>query len=1466
MTSSVQDSTARNRSNSGEDSGLPSHDRKRPRLSEGKSDAERPLPDFHSPQHQNSLPGSALTSPGSPQVSPKAAMASSPTSKVTINTRPLSSQSMTNNVSSSGESAVDPPDAVASEEPPANITAPEASSKSLPDQSHETISISSSPVGSPEIEIAEVEDYDQDPSQTKWTTRVGGSGIARTIHPSQLRRSFPFTNECKPGESKQAILRVAKILVDPMRDPSSVFQAVKDWLIEFAACSDSLTGELTEDDFFFWTKLYLVPDALLKRDQQTAPSVGWQDLIDFFVAYGQITKFVFQLETRKCVAFTSGDDNLEEFEKVLAGSSWYYLTPITSLLTKNALLLSLQKYHGLDAMLIIKPCCYRLMSSSGLNLMQWLTNLVSALADALIKAPRSFKDFSVLTVPLSNLLDLVITTTESIDTIESDISHAIVTIKEQLQNVLYAINKLLQDAARKQCAWLTMDYGGDLINRVCPIISRLGAYIPRFGLNIIAEAGVAVDDADYQNLEVIVAYAWRFTIYHKFLRHGRMELRVSGIDRMCNELVGVFFTLIKDKVNGLENSLVIFLARFLRENDIIPYVISVDSHPQILQRSANLVGFLSVSRTYTSSDTDHIWHALTEGQDPRTVHEIISLLQRCFDTFEVDDTIHVCHKLLELPTLRFDSRMLEFAIAALNALRGKTPRSLSQYFSAPATYDPVSRRLCLRLLRLVSSPTVQLEFWLTYQHELGVLLSEFLQASREPGRCLVVSEQEEQHILSEIREDIESHSEASAGAVYIIQRVLTQKALSVEARVSIIDRCGLPRALVEELAILSARNAYPAQIEASLNCLSLLLIHHPEKFDDNLLNIVWTSLLSGETVLPEIRLRTWTQLNVIMKSCRQPNLAIDRFLTTFWPKLQPTDFSNAVLDFAEQSIAYEAEISDQAIPDAEGIVTIPGIERVWTIMLDAPGGTLETEATDFVINQYLRNQMIKRAPKTSVRATHLDLIDRCVNLVLGSAARLKSFAESETHSDGDDGMVIIATPDEIRIEESRFDRSLLFLRRFTEAIKGNPGCSPIASRQLDGLPEFPNQRGESIDLKVQIYGNRYVNDAQRSVSVGSANTGSDLWAYLSNISGFSSFTVLNDGKARNGLQDDTSTLEELRITRGALLVRKTAETLEQIPLTRLRACSPVDEKIVLHFDELYGLLESDDRLAKEVYDFLNITTVREKVSQLARSMQTPANDLLPTEKPYKLLFCTQALRSPVELDSFSNTPDAEFLSYAVGAIATALSKLGLAGFEGSLQKVVTCELIDTLQIAFRAKVTAEVSKPYLQRHESFAEMVLQYLDAILRADASEFLQLQPEKMTHVAFEVLLEAFLQDGALCQSGNTEAKFAEVLGRALLSDGREKIRQSMLDVLLGLTGSNTSKFYLKTLDPRAARARYEASTIESCLGQVWELLLDILPNTTNHGYQCQEYFDSLLAILRRIGKTFEAAPLQTSVWTME
>lgn len=1469
MASLLSDSATRNRSNSGEDNGLPEHDRKRPRLSEGTSDNEQHLPEFKTSLQQPKpfQPTDASLKPSLPTRSPDLNMGtSSPTSKVTINTRPLSSQSMSNNAPASGDGTVEDPDSVELRQPGPSPTPPPQSN---PPPSHDTISISSSPTSSPEIEIAEVEDFDQDPSQTKWTQRLTGSGSARIIQRHYVHNTFPWASTCRLGDARQAITRVAKLFGDTSRSPGPVFEKVKDWFVTFARSCDVLTEDIIGEDPSFWAKLYLIPDAVLKRDQQTALSANGYDLIDFIIAYGRITRLMFELETRRCADFSATG---EFSERLVWGHAWSYLMPISTLLSRNCpLITSLQTHHGIDPLLIVRPCLLALMGSQDLNLMEAVSDLGSALGPALMKSPKFFKEFSFIQGPLHNVLEAFLAPCLPQNESDTEMTQSLNNVQSGLQTLFSNLIRLLQDAVRKQCTWLTMEVAADIVNSLGRMFVKFGEEIPQFAVDLIIDAGVTVEDTDYTCTGTICETAFKFMAYHKFLRHGRMELRVCGVERMCLDLVDAYNEHIKHKADDVQHPLVNFLNRFLRQSNIIDYVTSVDSHPQIIQRSANLVGFLCVSRTYTVADTDRIWNVVVHGQDPRTVQEVLSLLQRCFDNFQdVSLVVDICQRLVDIPTHHFDARMLEFSMMALERLRSRSPYlAYSQFFYPPPaqTYDPVGRQLLFRLMRVLYAPDMCSGLGAGFEGYIRPNLDAFFHASKEPGRCLFMDEEEEHALLAEIKMHLESHGPEVCGTLHLVNYLLSSGQHNIDSKTAIIERSGCLKALVDDIALLSERYRDEASPESDLQfgprlaALSFMVNLQADQFDEAVVSSLWSSLLMNEKLGSRHRAIAWTKLTHTMKNCRKPHQAMDRLLQDFWPRLQPEQFSKQILEFAEQSISYEAETRDQSATTLEEVVVIPGIERVWTIMLDAPRGTLETEATDFVINQYLRNPSIRRATKSSVHATHLALIDRCVSLVLGSASRLKSFAGNDEGQD--EGMAIIASSEEISLEESRFDRSLLFLRRFTEAVKGNPGCSPISQRHPDILPDFPDLKGESINLTVQVYGNKYVSDTQRKVSVGSENTGSELWSYLSTISGFSSFTVFHLGKRDPyDLQTNTSLLEELKLTRGPLLVQKDAQTVESQPSRKLRLSSPVDEKISLHFDDLYGLLDSNDRLAKEVYDFLNITTVRDKVSQLTRSMQTPSSELLSTDRPYKLRFCTQALRSPVEVESFSSVPDAEFLAYAVDAIVVAFSKIVRNGNHSTLQMCVAYELLDTLMIAFRAKTSSGTAKVHLAGHGDFPSLVLLYFEEVLHLAAPE---VELGKLLRVSFEVLLEAYLQDGSSSTSALDTARVSTALGQALLSE-KEEIRKPLLEVLLGLTGSNIVKSAAKTGDPRAPRSRYEASTIESCLLHVWDLILNIFPSSKENGVHCQEYFDCAQAILRRIGRSFNEAMLQElfEVWS--
>ncbi|ETN39556.1 uncharacterized protein HMPREF1541_05782 [Cyphellophora europaea CBS 101466] len=1454
--------SVRNRSNSGDDAELPTHDRKRPRLSEsGDKDSLLPNLSISAPQQTIESPTPSPTEPASSETlhkptlppRPSDTMATpSPTSKVTINTRPLSSQSMnTADDLPPTEEIIDPALIV-------NGTVDTVPVDHVDPTASEATTIERSP--SPPIEVAEPEDFDQDPAQTRWTTRIGG-GVP-VVPAFWVYRTFPLATGFRPGESRFAVSAIAQIFADPSKEDVDTFRRVKEWFVNLAADCEAMTREIVDQDPFFWKKLPIVLDNLWRRDQRGPSSIQFQDMVDFFVAYGQICKLIFEYDTRQ---LSSLQDNAPSSDfYTLSGS---YLLPFNTIVSRlsdtspNHQVLffdSLRRRHQLDVMALVRPIAER-VASPLLNAMNAYTK---ALGETLPKAPALHKDLIQVTTALTLATQLFCPVFKSSpEYCAIDQSHPLLEdIRESVEASVTTVDNIVQQGIKKQQAWFSFENNAlMLFQRLEQIMSHLPVEIPRMGKSIVHAAGVTWDDADVTDLAHIMPYAWKFMIYWKFIKHGRMELRVHGLGFLSQDLISIFNLRLRGVPNGAQDPLVRFALRSLRENNVISYLIGPDSHPQLIGRAGNIIGFFGVSGSYQNSDTDTIWQAILGSPDNRVAAELFNMLREAITTFTAAHLYYLCQKLSELPYSRWNVQVLEFTEFVLSSLNTTLQAPSPFWFSPPV--EPVVRRLCLKMIRDAMRPkTCDLELSEKIRTTFLNQLIGYFRGIADDFTRLAIEEDEEDEMLSQIRTDIESHDDAACGSILAITHILQNGHLNHTGTVAFIEKCGLPRGLVDDLAHISISSANRQELSSQqiltqfdyrLNCLSLLMRTVPEQFDLECLESLWSSLLVSSSIEQQARVHAWDHLHFLVKAINQKrNPVVDQILQHFWPRLRSIDINNAVLEFAKSSVLYDCHFGEQSEDAESEIVQIPGLDRVKQIMLDAEPGTVEGPATEFIIAQYLRSPILARRPKSVVHATHLNLIDHWVGAVLGSAAQLKSFSE------GEDAMQIIASEDGIRREERHFDRSLLFLRRFTEAIKGNPGCSPISPKQEEAFPEFPSPRGPARDIIVEIGSNKYVVMGERKVSIGSENTGSELWHYLATVTGFSSFKVFHGGQLI-ALQEELKTIEKLNIT-AKVQVQKTADATQTMPQKRLRSSSPVDEKIMLHFDDLYGLLEADDRLAKEVYTFLTITSVRKEVSQKIRDMEAPASDVLPCEKPYKLLFCTHALRACIEEESFSASPDLAFVSYAVQAIVVALHKLDRTSFDSPLQLSAAYEAIDTLLLAFRTKVPPATGKLYIANHEDFVDHVVRYTSSVKVAGGQTILPQNPEKPIRAGIEALVEASLHDDRIWQHLNGNKDFIDVFQQALIGDVNEKVRQAVVDVFMGLTGQAGFKNVPKANDPRAARSRHDSATIEAASIHIWNILLGLLPVAAAFSSQCQEYFDATLGVLRRMGKVIEVQAL--------
>ncbi len=217
--------SSRTRSDSLEASSL-QQDRKRPRLDSSHNDSLRSeealtdsgfpeaSPDSDSP-NKKSNGATCLSRSSSPATTNMEPSSNGPLSKVTINTR-----SAANTTSDALDRSADQSKTISVLEtsPVTADTAPvdQASGPDMVAIPPDTITIPSSPSQSPEIQIAVVEDIDQDPAETNWTpvTRLTDSVLLQEqARPHYVKRTFPYSQQTPAGFVHEILIEISKIFL-----------------------------------------------------------------------------------------------------------------------------------------------------------------------------------------------------------------------------------------------------------------------------------------------------------------------------------------------------------------------------------------------------------------------------------------------------------------------------------------------------------------------------------------------------------------------------------------------------------------------------------------------------------------------------------------------------------------------------------------------------------------------------------------------------------------------------------------------------------------------------------------------------------------------------------------------------------------------------------------------------------------------------------------------------------------------------------------------------------------------------------------------------------------------------------------------------------------------------------------------------------------------------------------------------
>ncbi|KAK5956953.1 hypothetical protein OHC33_002442 [Knufia fluminis] len=1463
MATSPSDPFSRNRSVSTGASELPRHEHKRPRLdttqetnSELTTNSEAVMDETPRSRTVSPDPAPQSTRPRTPPVIPvgneKRHVVVSPKSKMTINTRPLSAQSTSHDVVSVGSK--DESDATTqgssdntskSDSPViANALGVESATTAGGDAS-EPISIPSTPGEDILIEISAPQDIGEPEENMSWSTMSGAPNtVQNTNDLPPIWQSFPY----RSGGPKADVIRLLGNVAEVFEgradgDFTDVLGGINSWFIEIQPLISRYGLHHFCEDIDIYQQLPSLMAGLLKRRSPIPQSVTEQDLVRFAKSFTYIATHILRLDIQRV-------KRVDDATTMLV-PPW---------------MLSCQYIRYLLHLLVPVPGCYlhaTLRASKHVHEKDFMMKVATALLQDDPEKPfhalLDLFDGLAQKIPASSQKRIMLVeVVHHFGTLAQTVDIHNITLGTKQHELLQTTtlqflshsNEVLQQGIIKQQPWLILEHMQNLFEAYSLLTHCSVSLFPDFARDIFQKARVQCPETDPIDVSNLAGLAFKLTLLKQFIQQGRMELRVYGIETMAHNLVSVW-TQSQKLPQHRQQPILDLVISFLRNNEMINYILGVASHPQIVQRSPNVIGFLCVSNHWEPSDSDIAWRAVLDSQDPRSIAAIVDNLKANLGHLNLEALLYLHQKLHETPFEKFDSRMLGFALSVLNHTMAKHDWVSNEQFHVNATMTG----LCLHLLREANAPA-------RCCSEIANQVREYVCNFMNREHIMDLTEKERDDILTTICNDIACHNDHATGSVIGMTALL--QFLDVLSAAKIIAAYDYAKLLFDDMVALSRDAEGPTahldtldtEFQVRLSCMLHMMLKTPDVFDEDLCALFWINVLTS--ALPSaVRSRAWGTLAQAYRHVTTLHPFLEFVSSQFMHNLPSSQFGKAVFEFAKESVNFEIRHNTRSVVDVDERLHIPAMERLWRIVLETSDMVVQNEASEFIIHVYLDDDVLVHRSATSIEKTHAALVDRCIQIVIDSAQHFTSTDPATTIGQSDQTSQAISNESSTQ-HEAHLHRSLMLLRKFLDGLKVRPRYKPTASEALGPVLGRFQKRGTAVEIPIRVIQHPQMRDEQLTWTVGDENTGHEVWQFLSDVTGWSELNLIKGG-FRVQLRDDETPIKDAKLGSGLMMVSK-AISATSTSSRAIRSSSPVDSKIMHHFGELYALLDAREAVAKAVFDFLTMFSSQEGVVADIKSMRLEPQDLLPVQKPFKLLYFATALRSCIEEESFSNTPNVEFLVYAVHTIVSTLQNIQRVNTEQSLRTTILIGIIETLQLALRAKVPEATSKAYFTEPKSFTEDVLASWRCVQASGPSEDNRHSRPSLNRAFLDVIFEASLHDDRLWQYLNASQDFDQLFTPSILLDPELDSRQSVQEVISRLAGVVPGKGVVKP-DSRAPRSRFVVGKIENCLGHVWTHLAPLLAQACEEPKACREVLDAAMAVFEVVSKKLDDATLITT-----
>ncbi|KAJ4343616.1 hypothetical protein N0V95_006624 [Ascochyta clinopodiicola] len=901
-------------------------------------------------------------------------------------------------------------------------------------------------------------------------------------------------------------------------------------------------------------------------------------------------------------------------------------------------------------------------------------------------------------------------------------------------------------------------------------------------------------------LPVLIANAWKFRLLRKYIVKGRMELRVMSISFMDTVLVELhreYNTVSSDKHPVLR-----YLADVLLRGRVVDYIISVDSHPQLISRSGNIVGFLVVTQRWVNSQADAVWNTVSHSPDPRVVAATMTMLRNIIGLMSASDHLYLCTKIHGLSIERF-------TLDALRFLRELTVKLLDRHPRIDwSTTDETARpwNVCVRLIQDTAPRDGATKHDLDLNAEADEQLRLLARSIPEP----------DQHAIYRVcLKHIAECSKSATGSIRVIFL------LASSGDTTFLQGSGdAVRQILEEMpcfvkAEIGSR-PHTYQIPAlhyRLELLALLVCRIGQAVPEDLYKDLWDHIVGQHALSHRARDLAWTQLldavrlSPANEFCRQ-------LVTTYVPAMDPQYYTPGLYDFVANYKFPITRMTIQIDCVDRTLLQIPGADLLWSLMLSSPQGTIEEVSSSSLAARYTQIVQSQEVTVSEVEIAHVELVERCMTELRSAFQKM---------CDGSNTSIL-----EGRL---RFGRVLMFQKRMLELVRQKPEFN--RARRADSKVESMDTEVPAANAVVLRY--QFECDRQ-SIAIAPSQTIDDLYRKLCHATGCTKINIFAGGQKLSTAQRAGQKIADANIG-GQLLVQaiERSETAHAVSAP-VAGSSEFETNLVKYFDEMFGWLDTDEATSPHLFEFLTLFPYRTTITNSVVTGEATLDSLFPAGKFFQAKYAAQAIHSKlkdqsrsvsslfcdcnVRANSNQSALDETFLVNAIRLLDRALLSEELLGNGFSLPKgfPLAAVLVTAMLEFLRERPSSNLSANCFSDPPALANRLMDILVTSLQTTSAA-------TVTQECYATILEASLYSSAVWQTFWKHSQVAHVHRVLLLLDEREILREHIKLKIFSLCGGHLSSSC--ALDTADIASHY------------WIAIANILPEVAHKSEQSVQLF---------------------------